>query len=207
MTPIPTTMLRHSSAIASTLLAASVLTASDGIVYSGIQNIPVTQGGSKLWLDVETGATTTNPGATTNWDLGFDPFPGGTLDTQTSIDLDTFVVGGGSTVQPLPAGAVISASNADTTGTALSLDEFVGTTAFIGFIFQDSNSFTFSGWLRLGIDGSLPEGGSMTIVDWAYKIGLEDSIEAGAVPEPASTALLTAAALLGAAALRRRRGR
>lgn len=70
----------------------------------------------------------------------------------------------------------------------------------LGFAFQNvAGGDTFYGWLRF-----IPSnGGNGTIVDWAYQDTAGAAIQAGAMPEVSSFALLSCAA--AAAAFRRRK--
>ncbi len=75
-----------------------------------------------------------------------------------------------------------------------------GVNGFVGLRFQITGS-THYGWARFTYDDATT--GNLTLHDFAYDDVAEQSINAGAIPEPGSA--LLALAGLGGAALRRRR--
>lgn len=200
-------MKRLSSLLSVLFLGAAA--AQGAIVYSGPQNILIPQGGTTVFFDIETNATTTAPGGTTNWDFSILPQAGGgRVDPKISVDPDTFVFGSldgfarafnkGDSIKMYPTGLFDD----------MELDGFIGKTAFLGVNFADQFGFHHYAWVRIKQDGTIPSGGDITVIDWAWESALEDDIAAGAgipVPEPA-TAWVAGAALAAIAARLRLRG-
>jgi hypothetical protein len=187
------------------LLAASSQAA---IVYTAANHV-LTQGGARTYFDLETGAITTTPGMTTNWDFSIDPAAGGgMIDGVTSVDPDTFIVASlDGFARQLKKGDSVKGQPTGLFDSFIELDNFIGETGFLGMNFADQFGFQHYVWVRIKQEGTIPNGGDITVIDWAYEPGLEEDILAGAgipVPEPSTGALVVLAAGAIAAAARRR---
>jgi hypothetical protein len=192
------------------------------IVYSGVQNIALTNGAPGIYINLVTKASTSAPNS--GWDInpyvnaGSSTFFGMYLPAVTTKLVKSSAAGaGGADVAKLPAGATIDSTSTfigqpaqfgfmnnatvgDWTGTGL---------GYMGLQFREpgvNGGATMYGWVQISkaIAGEPPATGptGITFVDWAY----DDTgapIAAGNVPEPSSLALLAA----GAIGLLVRRGR
>ena len=171
------------------------------VIYSGLQNIPIATNFDGVYLDIDTG--TTSSSTITGWDIN--PFFGGVgiaasaafqparvgtgnMDTIVLFDLNDLI---GST--SFYAGAQESGS-ADHLGAPGNFQ--AGVPGYPGFRFtKNDNSGPFYGWMRLTLTGNTA---GALIHDWAW----EDSgasILAGSfvIPEPTKSMLL----MLGTATL------
>lgn len=168
------------------------------VVYSGVANIPIFQGGGGLYLDFQTGDFAQGDRTTVpNWD--FNPYTSG---TRLYVNAASALVLAGSNVASLPSGTVVDAtSNLSALNFVGDTDIAAGTTGFIGFRFKSNDATTdYYGWAEYSVGAGVADG---AIVRWAY----EDSgagIAVGAVPEASSLGLL-ALGSVGLAQWRRRR--
>jgi hypothetical protein len=209
------TRLAGYAALAGAALAAPVV-ADASIIYSGPVNITIQSTTNGLYLNVVNGAIN-EPGNTTGssvpgWDVN--PFSSSGLSffNPTAPAGSVYVqrTGGGATAN-LPFGTLIDATSvygssaAATTGA----QPFVLSSSnnIVGFRFQNEaagNAIEY-GWMRISLSTTLV-GQPRAIVEYAY----EDSgagINAGAVPEPSTFALLgvMAAGALGVREWRKRK--
>jgi hypothetical protein len=109
------------------------------------------------------------------------------------------------------AGASIGPASAEAGGARFALRSpyyggyynFLGTGAYTGLKWDIGGGDFRYGWARIDVSSALGAGSSATLLSYAYETTPNTPIEAGAVPEPGSLALLAAGG--GALALRRRR--
>jgi PEP-CTERM motif len=182
--------------------------ATDGkaaVVYSGLQNINVSQFSSQnLDLDLDGNIDVKLKNyvfGTVNYEGASMPFVAGKL--------QGFKSGSLYYVSALSAGAPINAGTIGPTfygsmayGAANPNAEFnTASNAYFGFGFPSGSNF-FYGWVRVGINQAA---GTFLIKDWAYEKSSDVGILAGAsTPEPGTLGMLAAGAV-GVLALRRRR--
>jgi hypothetical protein len=191
---------------------------SGAIVYSGEQNLSVTWDDLEgIYVNLATGATAVafpsdfDDAPWINLTLGGYGFfnselvnpwtvsAGATYDPELTTDYYVNVAPGtllGTTV------TFTDLAFASTHHVGTGSDQFMpGQSGLLGFSFQEEvGGDTYYAWVRFIPDNS-DEG---ILVDWAYNDAPGESIEAGAVPEPNSLLLLTAAG--GVFVTRRRRG-
>jgi hypothetical protein len=179
-----------------------------GLVYSGIQNISLTHPGTNSSLSV----------------LGIDLDGVGGADVRLGVDRDssgssyfyqpyltalTSVQGirasFGSVVN-LTFGATIGSSGIQAGYAYPYLYSFTGTTGYAGVRFNVGGQPHFA-WLRISVSS---DGGSITVIDWAWEDQPNTPVNAGFLPapEPPPAALTSLGLLaLGAAGVRHRRRR
>jgi hypothetical protein len=171
-----------------------------------------------VYLNVVTGVFNTNPALAPGWDVN--PFSSTALSffNPAAPAGGVYVVnfpGGTSATLPdnLPFGTLISAANGYGSGGG----ETTGITAFnlnssnnlVGFRFTEATlngGAVAYGWFRISLSGT-PAAQPRLIVEYAYENGVGVGINAGAVPEPSTFALLgvMAAGALGVREWRKRK--
>lgn len=182
--------------------------AQSAVIYSGLQNIliPTTFGG--IYLDIDTGATSTS--ASPGWDIH--PFFGG-VGLGGSADFQPVRIGTGNmdTVLQFAMNDLIDNTLNYSTGENGSSDHLGapgnfqdGVPGYLGFRFTKNNAAgPFYGWMRLTLTGNTS---GAFIHDWAW----EDNgggILAGSllsIPEPSRALLIMLGILVGS--FTRRRG-
>ncbi|MFO0959580.1 MAG: PEP-CTERM sorting domain-containing protein [Isosphaeraceae bacterium] len=196
-------------------LVSQAGTAQADIIYSGPVNINVPSTTAGIYLNVVTGVSSASPGAVPGWDInpwGSSSFFiwANTATSGTGV-VTNFAGGSSSTLTDnLPVGTIVDGSYSYA---AQSSVETTGPTAFlvnsannyIGFRFfnESTNSLNY-GWMQFSLSSSL-NGQPRSIVAYAYE-NTGAAIRVGAVPEPATLAMLaTGVAGLAAFRLARRR--
>lgn len=190
------------------LLGLLAATCPAAIVYSGLQNIPISSTFDSTFVDVD--AATSGGGETAGWDIeaffggeafgnspAFQPVRESTANDSAILNLTPGItVGAGSTYAMSYAGSA--------THIGSDPDQFQsGIAGYLGFrITPDGGGDPWYGWMQVIFSNTGAQG---TIVDWAYD-NSGAPIAVAAVPEP-STAMLLAVLLSSFAATWRKRGR
>lgn len=176
------------------------------VLYSGIQNITVTNSFNSVYLDVD--AFSSVPTKSAGWDV--DVFFGGQgFGNSENFQPVRQSFGVGSPIIRLDAGAVVDGSltyfnleAGSDSHIGNSANQFVsGSEGYLGFRFtENAGDGPYYGWMRVIFAN---DGSSGTIIDWAYD-NTGAPIAVGAmVPEPSAVMLGGLGAL--AMAFRRRR--
>lgn len=202
-----TTQDRASRLMKYSLAAGAAATATGAanaaVQYSGTQNIAIAQFSSQ---DLDLDGDTYNDillknyvfggnyqGATVNF------YPGKVVGFSTGLSYATALSAGTTIDAAATSGGPFAVSLGYANNPNSQFDNVTG--AFIGLEFP-INATSHFGWIRVDIDNAA---GTFNIVDWAYEDQPGVGIEAGAVPEPGSLALLAAGAA-GLASIRRKKG-
>lgn len=171
------------------------------VIYSGLQNIAIPTDYNGVYINLDTGATSSS--VITGWDIN--PFFGGAgLGNSAVFQPARLASGNLDPMLRLNLGDVVGSSLIYSSGFGGSGDPVshlgaaanqfqVGSEGFIGFRFTpDSSSSTYYGWIRVAFTNNTSGG---LIKDWAYDdTGSAITIES--VPEP-SRALLLGLGLAG----------
>jgi hypothetical protein len=197
-----------------TTLLLSARLAAQVVYFNPVNTAVVTVGGgpNTLAFNFFTGAVGTSLGGTpaivqdarftTHW--YFPSFTNGNSGRTTSL-----LTSGGNAVV-LSAGTAIGAGSAGTWSTSgnISYQGTFGlprddTPGYLGFRIVDGGS-TYYGWAQISYYSDLNIYAVVTLYDFAYESTAGLSIQAGAIPEPETGALMIAASALGLVAWRRR---
>ncbi|MCE9611553.1 MAG: hypothetical protein K8R23_15255 [Chthoniobacter sp.] len=192
------------------VLGAILPARATSIVYSGLKDIPIPTTYDGVYLDVDTGLTST--AEFTGWDIN--PFFGGVgIANDTAFQPVRTGTGLFDPYVTIASGAVIDSGTlfyatgfggSDTAHFGLGPNQFhPGTDAYLGFRFTTNDGAgPFFGWMRLALTDNVA---GALIRDWAYDNSGAPITTGATAPEPGCTVLLlasiTAAGLLG-----RRRG-
>jgi hypothetical protein len=187
------------------ILAASTSLSSAAVIYSGLQNIPISSTFTSVYVDVD--AVTFSGTFASGSDI--DAFFGGeAFGNFANFQPVRQTVAVDSAIVRLLPGATVDGSNTYATGPAGSsdhigpaIDQFQdGETGHLGFrLFTNGGAGPYYGWMRVNFSNT---GANGSIIDWAYE-NSGAAITVGTIPEP-SAAVLLGLASLGLAFNRRR---
>lgn len=173
------------------LLALCGATANAAIVYSGERNIPISSTFTSSFLDVD--AMSSLPSASAGWDI--EAFFGGeAFGNSAAFQPARVSVGADTAILRLELGTLVDVSLNyfnDAAGSSTHMGngagQFVsGSEGYFGFRFTENDSDgPYYGWMRVVFSNN---GGTGTIVDWAYDNG-GGPIAVGVIPEPSAVML------------------
>jgi len=185
------------------ILAAAPASTHAAILYSGLQNIGITNSFTSVYVDVD--AVSSGLTQATGWDL--DAFFGGeAFGNSINFQPARQSVAVNSAILRLNIGALVDSSrnywNAEagsSTHIGAAPNQFAsGAEGYLGFsLIDNSNTGPYYGWMRVNFSNT------GTIIDWAYENTPGSAITVGAIPEPSALALLGLGGTL--CAFRRRR--
>ena len=194
--------MKHPVLLSFALATFTTLPTGAAVVYSGVQNLPVTFDLTGLYLNPATGSTSPNENSDPTINLFF-----GGVAIGTNSQLRPEVVSGDQ-LDNLELGMVVDGSvtyaagvNGSSTHTGPAANQFqIGTPGYLGFAMQTTiGGPTEYGWMQIVINNAGPG----NVVDWAYENTAGVPISVGVVPEVSDATL----ASLGAACLILRRRR
>ena len=181
------------------------------IEYSGIRGVSVPADFDGVYIDIETGTTSTSEVA--GWDINL--FYGGyaiansatfqPVRQGTAVDSPVLNLAPGTLIGPSGLYASAAAGSEGHVGSAT--DQFQsGTTGYLGFKFVPTGGGgPYYGWMRLSL--TVNTAGAQ-VIDWAYDTtGASMGAGVTAVPEPAEACILAVAGLGVFASARRLRRR
>ncbi len=184
------------------------LPAQSAVIYSGLQDIAIPTGYTGIYINLDTGATSTS--TITGWDIN--PFFGGAgVANSAAFQPARLASGNLDPALRLNVGDVVGTALTYSSGFGGSGDPVahlgaaanqfqIGSEAYMGFRFiTDASTGPYYGWIRVAFTNNTSGG---LIKDWAYEdTGSAITIES--VPEPTRAVL----GLLGFLALNLRRRR
>ena len=188
------------------------------VIYSGVQNIALTNGPLGLYINLVTKTSAGNQAGSPGWDLNPyvnapNPFFG-MYNASAGTDVKSSAPGAGAgDVGKLAAGTLIGPASTfiaakSTFMNDATLGDWQGAGAgYMGVKFVETGvngGQPMFGWVQFSKNAGVPSGDptGITIVDWAYD-NSGAAISAGNIPEPSSLARLA----VGAIGLGVRRGR
>jgi hypothetical protein len=209
-------------AVASGAFLGAADQAEAGIIYSGVQDIPI---GNQQTVNLNVNDTGPLSDMVVDYKIRQTNTINGLFQTLTlsviSQGTNEVVLGSGGFAAALNAGDLISSADTLGSGTKVmasykfklsSLQSSSGpwrgvNDKYLGLYFDIPGDGFHFGWARLNMKGD--KSAEATLVDWAYETIPNNPIIAGAVPEPSSLSLgLLALGAVGVAALvRSRQGR
>ena len=196
------------------LAAAAIPSADAAIIYSGPVNINIPSNTTGIYLNVVTGAFSSNPSAVSGWDLN--PWGSTSLNffTPTPNPGGGEMLGSGSSYQDCDCGTLVGPAGpftnaGQTTVSASTPLHFNSDQNFMGFRFinETAGNQIQYGWLQISLAGSAGAQ-PRTIIGYYYEnSGAPISVGNLTCPEPSTTALLgvMAAGALGVRAWRKRK--
>jgi len=193
--PLPT----WAAVVLGGLLLASSTSLHGQVLYSGIKDIVIPAGFDGVYLDLDTGTSSTS--AMAGWDLN--PFFGGyAIANSAAFQPVRVTAAADSMVLNLAPGTIVGMASMYATAEAgseghigVGLGQFAaGSEGYVGFQFTpQGGAGPWYGWMRLVLTVNQSGG---WIRDWAYDTtGTALAVGVTAVPEPRSVAIGTAAAL------------
>lgn len=207
------TVLRRDLGLAAGLLLASAPAAHAAFFYSGLQDIAIPTNLDGVYLDLDTGTTSTS--SFTGWDIN--PFYGGYAIANspafqpgrvtTAVDSVVLNLAAGTTTGP-SAFSVATTFAGSEGHLGNGAGQFAsGTEGYLGFQFTpDGGSVPYYGWMRVVLTPNTTGG---LIRDWAYQTdGTAMTVGSmGTVPEPEHTAVVVGVLLGMFAVVKRHRAR
>lgn len=192
-------------ALAALVLALTSAASQGAIVYSGLQNLTVSNTFTSIVVDIDglTSGSTKTPG----WDVEMF-FGGEAVGNSANFQPVRQTVAVDAPILRLDPGSVIDGGSiyynfeaGSSTHVGTAPQQFAsGTEGYFGFrLIDDNSNGPYYGWVRVVFSNT---GGTGTIVDWAYD-NTGSPMTVGAVPEPQAFALLGLGC--GLAVLKRRR--
>jgi len=178
--------------VALTILAVTTSVSPAAVLYSGLQNISVSNTFvNSVYVDVD--AASSSPTQASGWDI--DAFFGGeAFGNSANFQPVRQSVSISSAIVRLNLGDLVDSSDIYATAAAgssthigINPDQFAsGVTGYLGFSLIDNSAIgPFYGWMRVNFSNT---GDTGTIIDWAYD-NTGAGITVGTIPEPASCAL------------------
>ena len=174
------------------VMALATAFSSAAIVYSGLQNVSISNTFTSVYVDVD--ALATESSETPGWDI--DSFFGGeAFGNSSDFQPVRQTIANNSAIVRLYFGDFVDSTDTYATTAAGSSthignspDQFAsGQVGYLGFsLIANNDDGPYYGWMRVNLSNT---GGTGTIIDWAYD-NTGAGISIGAVPEPASFTLL-----------------
>ena len=185
-TMIPTHVKNRFFVLLLPLLSAATSAAHAGVIYSGIQDVPIPLNFEGEYLRIDTG--TTSGAYPANWDTApwINPFFGGVYIGNSPLLRP--IITGTDQILNLAAGTVIGSEgnfvageSGSTTHVGSDPGQFaLNVPGYIGVDFQTTTGGPdYYGWIKMTISTT----GAAKINSWAYENASGTAIEAGAVPE------------------------
>jgi hypothetical protein len=171
------------------------------IVYTDVPDATITQGQGPIYINLDNVGQNEFAIAAFSNSVRVNPYNIGAQDSKV-LTSATYYVNSFAAGAPIGPGAA-EATGGRFAGRQVGTDfyNFVGTGKFVGLKWDLGGGDVRFGWAR--IDVTPDNNGTATLLSYAYESAPNTAIDAGAVPEPTSLALLAAGG--GAVALKRRR--
>jgi hypothetical protein len=184
------TRISFPAAIAMSVLAASSSQAA--LVYSGLQNLSITNSFTSSYVDVDAG--TSSPTVGTGWDI--DAFFGGEAfgnnanfqPVRQTVDINSAIVRLNLGERVDASGIYATAAAGSSTHIGSGPSQFTsGVNGYLGFrLFDNSGAGPFFGWMQVNLSNT---GDTGRIIDWVYdNSGI--GVTVGLVPEPSGLLLI-----------------
>lgn len=171
------------------------------IVYTDVPDTTITQGQGPIYINLDNVGQNEFAIAAFSNSVRVNPYNIGSQDSKVLTSM-TYYVHSFAAGAPIGPGAA-EAMGGRFAGRLVGADfyNFVGTEKFVGLKWDLGGGDVRFGWAR--VDVTPADSGTATLLGYAYESAANTAINAGAVPEPTSLALLAAGG--GAVALKRRR--